>query len=156
MKHTELREQFRAAVKLDPWMHALTHHTANAWAMGYEQALVDNGLDEERLTKRHSDRVEMALEWMTDDRRKAQAQALIALAALAKGAATHPPSALMFRHLDAEDEAEFRKSARKLTCPECGERVWDGPSGHKLAKCWNTEGHADGGTLAFDTMGDDE
>lgn len=39
-----------------------------------------------------------------------------------------------------------------LTCPECGEPVWDGPRGHKLAKCWNAEGHADGGTLAFDTM----
>lgn len=43
-----------------------------------------------------------------------------------------------------------------LTCPECGEDVWDLPYGHKLAKCWNTEGHADGGTLAFDTMSDDE
>lgn len=42
-----------------------------------------------------------------------------------------------------------------LTCPECGEEVWDGPRGHKLARCWNTEGHASGGTLAFDTMGDD-
>jgi hypothetical protein len=41
-----------------------------------------------------------------------------------------------------------------LTCPECGEPVWDGPKGHKLAKCWNTEGHADGGTLAFDTVAD--
>ena len=39
-----------------------------------------------------------------------------------------------------------------LCCPECGETVWDGPSGHKLAKCWNTEGHASGGTLAFDTL----
>jgi hypothetical protein len=43
-----------------------------------------------------------------------------------------------------------------LTCPECGEPVWDGPEGHKLAKCWNTEGHEDGGTLAFDTMSDDD
>lgn len=40
-------------------------------------------------------------------------------------------------------------------CPECGAAVWDGPKGDKLAKCWNTEGHASGGTLAFDTMGDD-
>jgi hypothetical protein len=45
-----------------------------------------------------------------------------------------------------------------LTCPECGQEIWDGPFGSKLAKCWNTEGHADGGTLAFDTMddGDDD
>lgn len=44
----------------------------------------------------------------------------------------------------------------ELECPECGEAVWDGPRGHKLAKCWNVEGHANGGTLAFDTMGDDD
>lgn len=43
-----------------------------------------------------------------------------------------------------------------LKCPECGEEVWDVPNGSKLAKCWNTEGHADGGTLAFDTMDEDE
>lgn len=43
-----------------------------------------------------------------------------------------------------------------LHCPECGEPVWDGPHGYKLAKCWNTEGHASGRTLAFDTMTDDD
>lgn len=43
-----------------------------------------------------------------------------------------------------------------LLCPECGEPIWDGPSGSTLAKCWNTEGHASGRTLAFDTMSDDE
>ena len=42
----------------------------------------------------------------------------------------------------------------ELKCPECGEEVWDGPEGYKLAKCWNSEGHASGGTLAFDTMTD--
>lgn len=47
-------------------------------------------------------------------------------------------------------------ATQTLTCPECGEDVWDLPYGHKLAKCWNTEGHADGGTLAFDTMSDEE
>lgn len=40
----------------------------------------------------------------------------------------------------------------ELTCPECGEIVWDLPQGSKLAKCWNSENHANGGTLAFDTM----
>lgn len=44
----------------------------------------------------------------------------------------------------------------KVLCPECGEDVWDLPSGSKLAKCWNTEGHVNGGTLAFDTMSDGE
>lgn len=47
-------------------------------------------------------------------------------------------------------------TATTLTCPECGDDVWDLPHGHKLAKCWNTEGHADGGTLAFDTMSDED
>lgn len=41
---------------------------------------------------------------------------------------------------------------KPLRCPECGEEVWDGPRGHKLAKCWNTDGHESGDTLAFDTM----
>lgn len=44
----------------------------------------------------------------------------------------------------------------ELKCPECGEHVWDMPHGSKLAKCWNAVGHASGGTLAFDTMGDDD
>lgn len=35
-------------------------------------------------------------------------------------------------------------------CPECGEEIWDLPFASKLAKCWNSEGHASGGTLAFD------
>lgn len=42
-----------------------------------------------------------------------------------------------------------------LVCPSCNEAIWDGPQGSKLAKCWNTEGHDDGRTLAFDTMGDE-
>lgn len=41
-----------------------------------------------------------------------------------------------------------------LTCPECGEEIWDGPVGSKLAKCWNSEGHSSGRPLAFDTMSD--
>lgn len=39
-----------------------------------------------------------------------------------------------------------------VVCPECGQPVWDRAFASKLAKCWNTEGHKDGGTLAFDTM----
>ena len=37
-----------------------------------------------------------------------------------------------------------------LQCPMCGEDVWDGPHGHKLAKCWNSDGHVHGAPLAFD------
>jgi len=43
-----------------------------------------------------------------------------------------------------------------LTCPECGEAIWDGPVGSKLAKCWNSEEHESGRPLAFDTMEDDD
>lgn len=50
--------------------------------------------------------------------------------------------------------AEHLRAALPLTCPECGEEVWDGPRGHKLAKCWNSEGHESGAPLAFDTMPD--
>ena len=35
--------------------------------------------------------------------------------------------------------------SRQLYCPCCREPVWDGPYGHKLAKCW-------GCGIAFDTM----
>jgi hypothetical protein len=84
MERTELREEFFAEVKNDPYTHAVTHHTATAWAMGYEQALLDNGLHEQRGRQTHSDRIDMALEWLTDARRKSQAQAIIALAYLGK------------------------------------------------------------------------
>lgn len=50
------------------------------------------------------------------------------------------------------------KAGRKasLNCPECKEEIWDLPRGHKLAKCWNAEGHQSGAPFAFDTMGDDD
>ena len=47
-------------------------------------------------------------------------------------------------------------TSEAITCPECGAEVWDKPLGHKLAKCWNAEAHASGGTLAFDTMSEEE
>jgi uncharacterized protein with PIN domain len=31
---------------------------------------------------------------------------------------------------------EYVDSREPLACPECGEEVWDGPHGSKLAKCW--------------------
>jgi hypothetical protein len=43
-----------------------------------------------------------------------------------------------------------------LRCPHCKEPIWDVPRGHKLAKCWNSEGHEHGAPLAFDTMPDDD
>lgn len=45
----------------------------------------------------------------------------------------------------------------ELHCPECGEPIWDLPFASKLAKCWNDHPNINGtGTLAFDTMGDDD
>lgn len=61
-------------------------------------------------------------------------------------------------HIPAHD-VELLEAAgvpERIHCPECGGEVWDMPHGSKLAKCWNTDVHANGGTLAFDTMGDDE
>lgn len=51
--------------------------------------------------------------------------------------------------MDREDTV---KLAGTLTCPECGEPIWDLPTGSKFAKCWNAREHESGGTLAFDTM----
>ena len=62
-------------------------------------------------------------------------------------------------HYDAAADSRRRLAlieASSLRCPECGADVWDGPAGSKLAKCWNVSGHASGGTLAFDTMADDD
>lgn len=84
MEKTELRAQFFADSRADPYLHAVSHHVACAWADGYEQALRDHGLDKERLRESHSDRVARAVEWLTDSRRRAQVEALVAFAALGK------------------------------------------------------------------------
>lgn len=84
MERTEAGEQFFPEAKTDPYVYAVMHHVADAWAMGYEQALRDNGLTEQRLRETHSDRFNRALEWMTHARQKAQAQAIIAFAELGK------------------------------------------------------------------------
>lgn len=39
----------------------------------------------------------------------------------------------------------------EIRCPDCKEPIWDFAFGSKLHKCWNTEGHEGGRTLAFDT-----
>lgn len=80
MERTELREQFFADVRRDPYAHMVTHLVSDAWANGYEQALRDHGLDEARARETHGDRVDRAIEWLTDARRKSYAQAIVALA----------------------------------------------------------------------------
>lgn len=84
MERTELREAFFAEAKTDPYAHQIIHIAANSWAEGYEQALRDHGLDDARLRRPFSDRVDDALEFLTDRNRTAQAQALIAFASLGK------------------------------------------------------------------------
>jgi predicted RNA-binding Zn-ribbon protein involved in translation (DUF1610 family) len=54
-----------------------------------------------------------------------------------------------------ESSCEIEVPDVYLACPECGEEIWDKPHGHKLAKCWNSEGHETGMTLAFTTMEDE-
>jgi hypothetical protein len=89
MERTDLRADFFAAASLDPYLHQVTHHVASAWANGYEQALRDHGLTDGRT---HSERHEMALEWLTEMSRKSQAAALVALAELGKLTATEDAS----------------------------------------------------------------
>lgn len=53
-------------------------------------------------------------------------------------------------------ETEGDTVKRTMVCPECREPIWDVPRGHKLARCWNAEGHAHGSDLAFDTVDRDD
>jgi len=80
MEQTELREAFFAEVRVDPYAHMLTQLFADAWATGYEEALCDHGLTAARLRESHSDRRKRAFEFLTDSRRKAEADMLIAMA----------------------------------------------------------------------------
>jgi hypothetical protein len=84
MERTELREAFFAETKIDPYAHMIAHMVSDAWAYGYEEALRDHGLTEEGLRERHSDRVDRAVEWMTGEKRKAEAEMIIAMASLGK------------------------------------------------------------------------
>lgn len=77
MERTDLREAFFAEVRNDPYAAAILHHVASAWADGYEQALRDHGLgDDKSHGERHSD----AVEWLTEQRNESHARALIAFA----------------------------------------------------------------------------
>lgn len=82
MDRTELREQFFAEAKADPYTHMLLEQAARAWVYGYEQALRDAGLTEMRLRKSYDERHREALAWLTDARRDSEAKTIIAMAAL--------------------------------------------------------------------------
>lgn len=79
MEKTELRDQFFAEMRNDPYVHMLTRHVADMWAEGYEQALRDHGLDEARVAESHCDRVDRAVEWLTEDTRRREVETLVAL-----------------------------------------------------------------------------
>jgi len=80
MERTELREQFFAEVRNDPYAHMLFKSYVRAWADGYDQALRDHGLEDARLSKSFSDREHDAAEFLTSAQKKADTQLLIAMA----------------------------------------------------------------------------
>lgn len=95
------RDAFFADVRADPFLHAVTHLSAQTWALAYEKALRDaidrllrSGVDDGRtegvlsalLDERTFDeRFEDALAWITENERESRARALVALAELARG-----------------------------------------------------------------------
>lgn len=81
MEETELREQFFAEATNDPWAHMATRMYGDAWADGYEQALRDHGLADR---PRHRDLFARAMEYLTEQRQKSEAQMVVAMAGLAK------------------------------------------------------------------------
>jgi hypothetical protein len=85
-----MREEFFANAKRDPYTHAVLHYVANAWAHGYEQALRDHG-GGVPVSQSHNDRFEMALAWLTEDRRQFEAEMIIALASLGRALTDQGP-----------------------------------------------------------------
>lgn len=83
MEPNELRSAFFAEVRGDPYLHLVTHHVAHAWAHGYEQALRDHDIDPP-ARQTHGENFDAALEWLTEERRRSEADALVAFASLAK------------------------------------------------------------------------
>lgn len=92
MERTELREAFFAETHRDPYTHMVAKLYADAWADGYEQALRDAAqqvdaeaakqLTDMRLRKTHLDRRNDAIEKATDTRAQAEAQMIVAMAAV--------------------------------------------------------------------------
>ncbi len=72
------RELLLAEICVDPYTHMLVKMHAEAWALGYEQALRDHGLTEERLRESHADRCRKAYDQLAS--REEEAKAMIALA----------------------------------------------------------------------------
>lgn len=84
MERTELREAFFTETRRDPYAHQMMHLASECWARGYEQALRDHGLNEARLRETHSDRVDKAIEHLTETQREAHVKALIAFAEMTR------------------------------------------------------------------------
>lgn len=82
MERTEFREQFFRETRTDPYAAMVARLCAQMWAEGYEQALREHGLEEARLRRPFADRMDDAMEFITERSRREQAQAVIALASL--------------------------------------------------------------------------
>lgn len=97
MEPTDLRKQFFAETLHDPYAHMVADLTSRAWAMGYDQALRDAAaqlaerglagqsiLDRFRMAKDFHERCRDGIEYLTDHRREAQAQAILAMAGVGR------------------------------------------------------------------------
>lgn len=96
MERTELRGHLAALNALDPWTRMVQHAVADAWVQGYEQAMreaiaelkadaapVAAGTVDRLLHSRSwPDRRHAALEHLTDERRRSEVEAIVALACL--------------------------------------------------------------------------
>jgi hypothetical protein len=77
MNKTDLRDAFFEEVKSDPYAHMITRMCANMWAYGYRQAQRDNNVLEDES---FDDIYHNAIEWITHDKKKAEVEAIIAMA----------------------------------------------------------------------------
>jgi hypothetical protein len=90
MERTPLREEFFRRANDDPYLSLVQKFWAEAWVAGYERALRDaitevaypresNEIEEFRHSKSHRERINMALEDLTEDRRQAEEAVSLAM-----------------------------------------------------------------------------
>lgn len=103
MPEPNLRREFVAEIRRDPYAAMITSLYGDAWAKGYYQALrdalyvlqdhpdADAKVRELLYEDSHSDRCERAIEWATNERRRSEAQLLVALAAVGPTLQKPPP-----------------------------------------------------------------
>lgn len=90
MEHTPLREEFFRQAREDPYLSMVQKFWAEAWVAGYEKALHDvvtgvsfpregHEIEEFGHSKSHRERIDIALEDLTGDRRQAEDAVAIAM-----------------------------------------------------------------------------